>query len=83
MGVNSLPKTVTRQRRGRYLNPGPSAPESSTLTTRLPSHESIKTAYNKRVASKIEANWSRARQRHDLIGCSETRTVGAQSVRAL
>ena len=29
MGVNSLPKTVTRQRRGCDLNPGPSAPESS------------------------------------------------------
>ena len=38
MGVNSLPKTVTRQRRGCDLNPGPSAPESCTLTTRLPSH---------------------------------------------
>jgi len=38
MGVNSLPKTVTRQRRGCDLNPDPSAPESSTLTTRLPSH---------------------------------------------
>jgi len=38
VGVNSLPKTVTRQRRGCDLNPGPSAPESSTLTTRLPSH---------------------------------------------
>jgi len=38
MGVNSLPKTVTRQRRVCDLNPGPSAPESSTLTTRLPSH---------------------------------------------
>jgi len=25
MGVNSLPKTVTRQRRGYDLNPGPSA----------------------------------------------------------
>jgi len=36
--VNSLPKTVTRQRRGCDLNLGPSAPESSTLTTRLPSH---------------------------------------------
>ena len=35
--MNSLPKTVTRQRRGCDLNPGPSAPESSTLTTRLPS----------------------------------------------
>ena len=31
MGVNSLPKTVTRQRRGCDLNPGPSAPESNTL----------------------------------------------------
>ena len=38
MGVNSLPKTVTRQRRDCDLSPGPSAPESSTLTTRLPSH---------------------------------------------
>jgi len=38
MGVNSLPKTVTRQRCGCDLNPGPSAPESKTLTTRLPSH---------------------------------------------
>ena len=38
MGVNSLPKTVTRQRRGCDLNPGPSAPESSTLTIRPPSH---------------------------------------------
>jgi len=38
MGVNSLPKTVTRQRRGCDLNPDPSAPESSTLSTRLPSH---------------------------------------------
>ena len=38
MGVNSLPKTVTRQRRDCDLNPGPTAPESSTLTTRLPSH---------------------------------------------
>ena len=37
MGVNSLPKTVTRQRRGCDLNLGRSAPESSTLTTRLPS----------------------------------------------
>ena len=38
MGVNSLPKTVTRtrQRRDSDLNPGPSAPEYSTLTTRLP-----------------------------------------------
>ena len=36
--MNSLPKTVTQQRRDCDLNPSPSAPESSTLTTRLPSH---------------------------------------------
>ena len=33
-----MPKTVIRQRRDCDLNPGPFAPESSTLTTRLPSH---------------------------------------------
>jgi len=38
MGMNSLPKTVTRQRRDCDLNLGPSEPESSTLTTWLPSH---------------------------------------------
>ena len=42
MGVSSLPKTVTQQRRDCDLNPGPSAPEFNTLTTRLttrpPSH---------------------------------------------
>jgi len=41
MGVNSLRKTVTRQRRDCDLNPDPSAPESSTLTTRLPSHNTV------------------------------------------
>ena len=40
MGVNSLLKIVTRQRNDYDLNPGPSAPESSMLTTRLPSHKS-------------------------------------------
>ena len=39
MGVNSLPKKASRL----DLNPGPSAPESSTLTTRLPSHLSVVT----------------------------------------
>ena len=37
--MNSWPRTVTRQRCGCDLNPGLSAPESSTLTTRLPSHQ--------------------------------------------
>ena len=40
--MSSLPKTVTRQRHDCDLNPGPSAPESSTLTTRLPSHPRVK-----------------------------------------
>ena len=35
MGVNSLPKTVTRHRHDCDLNPGPSAPESNTVTTGL------------------------------------------------
>ena len=39
MGVNSLPETVTRLRHSCDLNPGPSAPESSMLTTRLPSYQ--------------------------------------------
>ena len=42
MGVNSLPKTVTRQCRDCDLNPGSSEPESSRLTTRLPSHPKVK-----------------------------------------
>jgi len=37
VGVNSS-NTVTRQRRDCDLNLGPSVPESSALTTRLPSH---------------------------------------------
>ena len=43
MSVDSLPKTVTRQRRDCDFNQSPSAPESSTLTTRLPSHPNGKT----------------------------------------
>ena len=39
--MNSLPKTVTRQRRDCDLNPGSSAPESSMLTARLPSHPDL------------------------------------------
>ena len=45
MGVNSLPKTATRQRRDCDLNLGPSAPESSTLTTRLPSPQPVLLTY--------------------------------------
>jgi len=35
--MNSLPKTVTRQRHGCDLDPGPSVLESSRLNTWLPS----------------------------------------------
>ena len=46
MGVNSLPKTVTRQHRGCDLKPGPSALESSMLTSRLPSHPLLLERYS-------------------------------------
>jgi len=46
MGVKSLPKTVTGERRNCGLNPGPSVCESSTLTTRLPSHPLMLLVYN-------------------------------------
>ena len=35
--MNSLPNTVTRQHCDGDLNPGPTVPESSTLTTQLSS----------------------------------------------
>ena len=40
--MNSLPKTVTRQRHGCDLNPGPPALESSMLATRLQNHPTIR-----------------------------------------
>ena len=55
MGVNSLPKTVTGQHRGCDLNPGPSAPESSTLATRLSSHLSSPSAEDKRYHSRYHS----------------------------
>ena len=45
MGVNSLPKTVTRQRHGCDLNLGPPALESSMLTTRLQNHDTMRDDY--------------------------------------
>jgi len=72
MGVNSLPKTVTRQRRGCDLNPGPSAPESDTLTTRLPSHPSCQSASMHTQLSKLlglyDYNCMRIRLYHGLRG---------------
>ena len=49
MDVNSLPKTITRQRRGCDLNPGPSASDTSTLTTRLPEPPNKRLAVRKKV----------------------------------
>jgi len=61
--VNSLPKTVARQRRDCDLNPGPTAPESSTLTTRLPSHPTASTLYTTQKPDKINnANSEIARE---------------------
>ena len=54
MDVNSLPKTVTRQHRDCDLNPGPSAPESSPLTTRLPSGQCM--GVEERFIRESEAN---------------------------
>ena len=51
--MNSLPNTVTRQRRDCDLSPGPSAPESSTLTTRLPSHPFIGLGTGKPVVLRV------------------------------
>jgi len=53
-GVNSLPKTVTRHWSCDCdLNPGPSAPESSTLTTRLPSHPLLSFAVYKKLSDLL------------------------------
>ena len=77
MGVNSLPKTVTRRRRDCDLNPGPSAPESSTLTTRQPSH--VRTTrpisllcvrtFQTRVAAMAAKRYSAARCGHSRWPC--------------
>jgi len=54
MGVNSLPKTVTRQRRDCDSNPCSSEPESSTPTTRLPSHREYEPSFRQCNVTKIE-----------------------------
>ena len=70
MGVNSLPKTVTRQRRGCNLNPGPSAPESSMLTTRLPCwHVPINKVW-RRTESAPRSGWRRSHVAGIYTDCS-------------
>jgi len=86
-GVNSLPKTVTRQRRCCNLIPGPSAPESSTLTTRLPSHpayvryrpatmgpETAPMPWNNRTRPKALDSFSSPRRSTRTIGVRQTYT---------
>ena len=65
-----LPKTVTRQRRDCDLNPGTSAPESSTLTTRLPSHPNNSTAYKSGNTRACELGGERRNIRSQLIPIS-------------
>jgi len=62
--VNDLPKTETRQRRDCDLNPGPSALESSTLTTQLPSHHMAA------VGVPIRTFISHGLELHDLVCCA-------------
>ena len=47
-GPSAIAELLVLRRRGCDLNPGPCAPESSTLTTRLPSHPVYGTSVNVR-----------------------------------
>ena len=78
MGVNSLPKTVTRQRRDCDLNLGPSAPESSTLTTRLQDQQVIAQLRRddyapRRMAVRRLCNERKVSGRGVCSGCGVTR----------
>jgi len=70
MGVNRLPKTVTRQRRDCDLNPGPSAPESSTITARLPSHHFLTNKTNKRIWTYHHSQGYTNRDRYAATTCT-------------
>ena len=78
MGVNSLPKTVTRQRRGCDLNPGPSATETNTSTTRLPSHQLTVRRFfcddedKRRINGSIDSNY----EAEKLDGPQMSRPIG-------
>jgi len=58
--VISSPKTFTWQRRDCDLNPGPSAPESSMLTTQLPSHPRLSSKFAIKLYLKIPPCLGRA-----------------------
>jgi len=80
MGVNSSPKTVIRQRRGCDLNPGPSASESCTLTTRLPSHPSCGQCLEKELilSSIEECSAQSSDHRYDLYGNGSPALINAR-----
>jgi len=69
--VNSLPKTVTRQRCGCDLKPGPSAPESSVRTTSPSESGTVKTrsfesgvGYASRRRGECRGGWGRGNVGH-------------------
>jgi len=78
MGVNSLPKTVARQRRDCDLNPDPPAPESSTLTTRLPSHLHV-IIWNNQLITILLQQWS-STQKQVLASFENVRKIFASRV---
>ena len=79
MGVNSLPNTVTRQRRDCDLNPGPSSPESSTLTTRLPSHPNYIHLYSHKLRPQNQKKQKKKKDAHrNVSDAYKLQTAGVQ-----
>ena len=76
--MNSLPKTVTGQRRDCDLNPGPSAPESSTLTSRLPSHPSS-IPYHARNVADSWSSWTLTAEVATVEETGREREMGAHA----
>ena len=80
--MNSLPKTVTRQRRGCDLNPDPSAPESSTLTTRLPSHPLRHVTYTSGLLDDVTLAHNSSRGGGPVLGGKRMSVPAARPVTA-
>ena len=72
MGVNSLPKTVTRQHHDCDLNPRPS--ESSTLTTWLPSHPNVNLQFH------IMSDWWSSEWQLAETCCRKSHPISQMSV---
>ena len=92
--VPELIPVLGSQHRDCDLNPGPSAPESSTLTTRLPSHPIITTGSRRPVGECIGLNThahtdGRTTRKHNASGaiykirrCIKTVTLSVSSLLA-